>query len=441
MQELSAPLADVARAVARRIAEGSRARAWIVGGAVRDLALGRPAHDVDMASAAHPDAIERLFPRTIALGRAYGTVILVLDGLEVQHTTFRSERGYADARRPDAVEFGTSVEEDATRRDFTANALYLDPLDGEVRDPCGGLQDLAQRRLRCVGDARARFEEDGLRLIRLARFAAALELDVEPPTLEAARASGAALRGVSPERVLGELERIFGRAHAARALGILAGGELLERALPGFETDARERWDARRVALESLEAWHGPPGLDLGLALLYGPDPRAIETFESLREVELDALERLRISRATRNTIVELWRLAAALAAAERPPESRATRVRWMRSATFDAALALARAWRTSAGADGAALDALAVERRTLAPDDLRPAAWITSADLQAAGIARGPAWGALLTDAETLQLDRAWRDEREAREWLARRARELAHDGGNTRRSANDKG
>src|SRR6185503_18536023 len=141
-----------------------------VGGAVRDLALGLPPHDVDLASRLTPDELEGRFPKSASVGRAFGSMVLVVDGIPLQHTTFRSEHGYADARRPDQVRYGATLEEDASRRDFTCNALYLDPLSDELCDPQEGLADLRSALLRCVGDPAARFAEDGLRILRLARF-------------------------------------------------------------------------------------------------------------------------------------------------------------------------------------------------------------------------------------------------------------------------------
>lgn len=187
MQELSPDLARAARAIAERVASAG-ARAWIVGGAPRDLALGLAPHEIDMASSLEPDAIQALFPRTTPLGRAFGTVIVHLGSADVEHTTFRTESGYADARRPDEVRFGASVEEDARRRDFTCNAIYLDPRNDEVRDPEHGLDDLEGKRLACVGDARERFREDALRPLRMARFAGGLGMEPTPETADAARA-------------------------------------------------------------------------------------------------------------------------------------------------------------------------------------------------------------------------------------------------------------
>lgn len=445
MQDLSAPLAHAARVFAERLARAGE-RAWIVGGAPRDLALGRPIHDLDMASAATPEAVEALGLRTFAAGRAFGTVGVLAGEVTIQHTTFRSEQGYTDARRPDVVQFGATLAEDASRRDFTCNALYLDPLTDEFVDPEGGLADLARGVLRCVGDARARFEEDGLRLVRLARFAAALELAPDPDVLAAARSARDALRGVSPERVLAELETLFARPRSARALALLAECDLLTRALPGvgepwLGASSAEWWTPRArvhaeleralaaVAGEFAGAAGRPPGLALGLAALFGPAPGASAATRDVfpRARALDVVDALRVSRATRPSVSALWTLALALAPLDAPPASRAQRVRWLRDAEFTHAAALALAWRTAAELGPGATLALARERDALGAEGLTPAPFVGARELADSGVPRGPWWGKLLDEAETLQLDGAWPDADAARAWLARRAAELA--------------
>src|SRR6185503_10579164 len=134
MEHLPAELAHAARTVAG-VLRAAGHRAWLVGGAVRDLALEVTPQDVDLASAARPEEIEALFPSTVSVGRAFGTVVVRSGALSLQVTTFRAEAGYDDARRPSHVHFATSLTEDAARRDFTCNALYLDPLSDEFVDP------------------------------------------------------------------------------------------------------------------------------------------------------------------------------------------------------------------------------------------------------------------------------------------------------------------
>jgi tRNA nucleotidyltransferase/poly(A) polymerase len=387
MQGLSAGLARAARAIGAVLGqEGTRA--WIVGGAPRDLALGRSPTEVDMASAATPSAVERLFAKTIPVGRAFGTIVIRTEGEEVQHTTFRSEGRYSDGRRPDSVAFGATVEGDASRRDFTCNALYLDPIEDTILDPEGGLQDLESRTLRCVGDPAARFGEDGLRLLRLARFAAALDLEPDPATLAGARAARETLAGVSGERVLEELARISSGPRAARAVALLESLGLLSIALPGVEGG-----DAKL-----LGALPDPPGIGLLLAALDPP---------------VAAIERLRPSRALARGVEEILRVAGEAPVAL--AGGKAARVRWMRSPSFDDGLRLAEARAVAAGAPTDRFEGARRERA-----EARPAPWITSEDLARSGIPPGPRFGQLLREAEERQLDGAWRDREEALAWLA---------------------
>ncbi|MGH7272070.1 MAG: CCA tRNA nucleotidyltransferase, partial [Polyangiaceae bacterium] len=157
-------------------------RAWIVGGCVRDLLLGRTANDWDIATDARPDELLKVFPRAIPTGIEHGTVTVVKAGHHYEVTTLRGEGTYSDGRRPDWVEFVDDITADLARRDFTVNAIALDPLDGKVIDPFDGRGDLARGVLRAVGDPRARFAEDGLRVLRAARFVASLELTLDADT-------------------------------------------------------------------------------------------------------------------------------------------------------------------------------------------------------------------------------------------------------------------
>jgi tRNA nucleotidyltransferase/poly(A) polymerase len=398
---------DVAVRVAEVLASGGH-RGWIVGGAVRDLALERPVSDVDMTSAAHPDEVERLFEHTVPVGREFGTVVVLVDGAEVQHTTFRGESDYADARRPDRVEFGRTLEEDAHRRDFTCNALFLDPLADEVADPTGGLADLEAGVLRCVGEARERFAEDGLRLLRLARFAGALDLEVEEGTLAGARAAAGALGGVSPERIRQEFASITKRPGAHRAVSLLAEIGLLAPAL----TPGDDGWcvpEAERLA--RLARLDEPVGLERGLALLLQP------AGDEQAERGAKALEDLRLSRAEQTAVRALWSGLGALRALD--AGRRAPRVRLARRDDWAALRSLA---LTVPGCEAAAGEVEAL-RRAATKEELNPAPLLSSDDLAASALPRGPEWGRALADAEELQLEGELADREAALAWLKDRA------------------
>jgi len=198
---------DDAIAVLRRLREAGHT-AYFAGGCVRDLLLGLEPKDYDVATDAPPDRVRQLFRNTQAVGAAFG-VILVRQGKSVvEVATFRTDHAYADGRRPTGVTFSTP-EEDAQRRDFTINGLFLDPVADQVIDFVGGRADLAARRLRAIGDPAARFGEDHLRLLRAVRFAARFGFEIEPTTAAAIRKSAPHLQRISPERVGDELRRIL----------------------------------------------------------------------------------------------------------------------------------------------------------------------------------------------------------------------------------------
>lgn len=217
----------------RKLKEAGYA-AYVVGGAVRDLLLYEPdsgqlAKDFDVATAAHPEEVVRIFGarRTIPTGIAHGTVTVLCDRpaedgtagpppsssehrhRHVEVTTFRGETGYSDGRRPDRIEFIDDLVEDLRRRDFTINAIAYDPLSDTLHDPFAGREDLQHGRLRAVGDPAQRFAEDGLRLMRAVRFAARLHFAIEPTTRQAFAAALPTLRKVSRERVRDELSRLI----------------------------------------------------------------------------------------------------------------------------------------------------------------------------------------------------------------------------------------
>lgn len=412
--DLPAPLADAARTVARTLGAAGY-RAWVVGGAVRDLLLGRAVHDADLVSAARPEVVTGLFPRTVQVGAAFGIVVVVVgEGLEVEVATFREEREYSDGRRPDEVLYSDDAAVDAARRDFTCNALYLDPLDDTLLDPTGGLADLEARRLAAVGDAAQRFREDGLRLLRMARFEAALGLAPAPGLHEAARGALASLRGVSPERVLDELSKVFRGPRAGVACRALDDCGIADVAVPGYATQAHELRAARLAVLDGHGRCTGPDGgVATGLAaLLEGADT------ESLRR----HLEALRAPRLTIQATLEVERLAAAMPDLAQPTARPSARLRALRSPWFDAALDLALRRTAARNQSTAALQTLAAWRTTDAASDPAPTPWLTSADLRAAGLTPGPLFGKLLTEAEDLQLDGTLTSRTSALHWLQSR-------------------
>ena len=183
---------------------------YAVGGCVRDTLLGKTPNDWDICTSALPYQVQQCFAgqQIVETGIAHGTVTLVLDHVPYEITTYRVDGAYTDHRRPDQVQFVTSLREDLARRDFTINAMACG-LDGQVQDFFGGHRDLEQGLVRCVGDPDLRFEEDALRILRALRFAAVLGFEIEPETLAAARSKAELLKSIAAERVFVELDKLI----------------------------------------------------------------------------------------------------------------------------------------------------------------------------------------------------------------------------------------
>jgi poly(A) polymerase len=261
--------------------------AYFAGGCVRDELLGLEPTDYDVATDAPPDRVRGLFPRSSEVGKAFGVVIVVTDAGVVEVATFRSDGRYSDCRRPDEVRFSTAAE-DAARRDFTVNALYLDPFadaagnppgqpgpprSGAVIDLVGGVPDLVARVLRAVGDPDQRLAEDHLRALRAVRLASRLGFEIEGATAAAITRHAGALRGVSRERIGDEVRRMMTHASRARAAALLA-----ERGLDRQVVDAPQRastWPCLgglppdAAVTTALAAW----AVDLG----QGSDPGQVD--------------------------------------------------------------------------------------------------------------------------------------------------------------------
>ncbi|MDI6894213.1 MAG: hypothetical protein QME70_06350 [Bacillota bacterium] len=282
--------------VARRLREAGHA-VYVVGGALRDLLLGREPGDWDLATSARPEEMRPLFAgwRVIDVGARHGTLGIIPPGSAgppgtpapvppgppgtppsgvsddagmpgpqpgtggvIEVTTFRAEGPYSDFRHPDYVRFVADLNEDLSRRDFTVNALALDPFTGDLHDPCGGQEDMRRGLVRAVGHAESRFREDAIRPLRTFRLVSEYGWEIEETTSQAVVRCAALVERVAPERVRAELERILRGPRAGKALRLMAAHDLLGRIFPGI-TPSSVPWDA----IDRL-----PPRVELRLALL-----------------------------------------------------------------------------------------------------------------------------------------------------------------------------
>ena len=250
----AASLPDPVLAVVRRL-QGAGFAALLVGGAVRDCLLGRAVGDWDVATSATPAQIMEVFERTIPTGVEHGTVTVLIgrgdDRVAVEVTTFRGDVAYEDGRRPAAVRFLTDVREDLARRDFTINAFAWDPVASRLFDEFEGLADLQAGRVRAVGAARARFEEDGLRPMRGVRFCATLGFSLEPETEEAIGQTLSVFDRVARERVRVELFKLLGAKAPGSALEAMRRTGLWDRIFPPIEEAPRDDALATFAAVEA----------------------------------------------------------------------------------------------------------------------------------------------------------------------------------------------
>ena len=207
---------------------------YFVGGCVRDTLLQRPLHDVDLATSAYPQEIKQIFPQTIDTGIEHGTVTVIYQKKAYEITTFRTESGYQDYRRPDKVEFVRSLKEDLKRRDFTINALAMNS-QGEIIDLFAGIADLQQRQIRAVGVAADRFHEDALRMLRAVRFQAQLNFTIEKQTLAGIQTNAALLSHIATERIREEFIKLMEGCNRQAGLTSLYQTQLY-RFCPGLAT-------------------------------------------------------------------------------------------------------------------------------------------------------------------------------------------------------------
>lgn len=323
------------RKLCQRLAEAQH-HSWLVGGAVRDALLAEldaarsaesnQRNDWDIATSARPEQVMQLFRRVIPTGLAHGTVTVLLDGDQYEVTTLRGETSYSDGRRPDSVFFVDDITADLARRDFTVNAIAYDALADKLIDPFDGLGDLKRRVLRAVGHASERFGEDGLRVLRAARFAATLELELELETARAIQPSLESYRKVSAERVRDEWLKTMKANRPSRAFEIMREHGLLQITAPellesvGCEQNRHHAFDVWGHALACLDNCPKDPVLRLsGLFHDIGkPRTRAFSDktrdytfYEHERvgaEMSEPILKRLRFSNEERERIVALVR-------------------------------------------------------------------------------------------------------------------------------------
>jgi len=430
---------ELAESVCRTL-RGAGHQAYLVGGCVRDILLDREPADYDVATDATPDRVQALFPQSLAVGAQFG-VVIVTDGAEqVEVATFRSDVGYSDGRHPDRVVFASSVREDVQRRDFTINALLLDPETNEVLDYVGGRDDLQAGIIRAIGQPAERFREDKLRMIRAVRFAARFHYAIEAATFSAIVKLAPDICQVSAERIREELTKILTEGAARRGFELLDETRLLPEILPevarmkGVEQPPQfhpegDVWTHTLMMLNQLQAGSSPTlawGVllhDVGKPPTFtppsGPDGRI--RFDQHVEVGTRIAEaicrRLRFSNDDTEQIAAL--VANHLRFKDVGQMRLSTLKRFVRLNRFEEHLELHRLDCLSSHRN---LEAYEFVRRFLAetpPEQVRPPRLLTGDDLVGMGFLPGPSFKEILDAVEEAQLNGKLRTHEEAAQYV----------------------
>ena len=430
------PMESTARALADRLGAAGHI-AYFAGGCVRDLVRGQTPKDIDIATDARPEEVQKIFARTYAVGAHFGVIVVLENGFQFEVATFRSDGVYLDGRHPAKVHF-SSAEEDARRRDFTINGMFFDPPNDSVIDFVDGRDDLATKVIRAIGDPAQRFAEDRLRLLRAIRFATVLEFEIEPVTWEAVLMAAPTIGAISAERIRDELVRIFLSPHRARGWDLLDASGLMKQILPELEAlkgceqppQFHPEGDVFRHTHMMLELLPDEVSLPLVLSVLFhdiGKPPTAsVDEAGRIRfnghdrvgaEMTEALMQRLRFSRAEIDATVEAVRQHMVF---KDVPRMRMAKLkRFMARPTFVDELELHRVDCVSSHGMLDNYEFLQRKKEEFANEPIIPPPLVTGDDLIALGMKPGPRFSEILEAVETQQLEGELRDRAEALAWI----------------------
>ena len=410
--------------------------AYFVGGCVRDFVRGVVPGDYDIATSALPDQVMELFERTVAIGVKFGVVMVIAGGHPFEVATFRSDDRYEDGRRPTQVHF-SSAREDVLRRDFTINGLLMDPETNQIIDYVNGRADIAKKIIRTIGDPAVRFNEDYLRMLRAIRFTANLNFTIDPETKSAIQTHALNIQSISAERITDELNKMLTRGGARRGFELMVETGILRQILPevdrmrGVAQPPRfhpegDVWQHTLIMLDRLSGENKP---EANIALAWGAllhdvgkpvsrteDENGVHFYGHVKMGEAIAdviLQRLRFSRAQRETVICLIRHHMAFMNVQKMRPARLKR--FLRMPDFDLHLQL---HRLDCLSSHGMLDnyEFCLERlQNLEHEELHPPRLLTGNDLIAFGFTPGKLIGEILQALEEEQLENRVRNKEEA--------------------------
>lgn len=431
------PMRQSAEKIARRLQQEGFT-AYFAGGCVRDELRGVMPSDYDIATSATPRQVQALFPRSQSVGAHFGVVVVHDAGEDFEIATFRTDGSYGDGRRPDRVEFSTP-EEDAKRRDFTINGMFLDPVGDRIIDFVGGRQDLEEGRLRAIGNAGARFQEDHLRLLRAVRFATSLGFTMEPETWQAVKDNAESIARISVERVRDELVRILLHPRRIQGFDLLAESRLLFHIIPEMEAlkgctqppefhPEGDVWVHTRLMLSLLPETASLPLVlsvlmhDIGKPRTWTCDPaegriRFNGHDKVGAEMAEEILRRMKFSNDVIGATVEIVNNHMKFMHIQDMRTSRLKR--WMASPTFPDEIALHRV--DCLGSNGCLdnYDFVLAKQAEYSSSPVVPPRLLDGHDLMNLGYPAGPSLGALLNAVQDAQLEGTVSTREEAEAWL----------------------
>ncbi len=430
-------------------------QAYFAGGCVRDLLLQREPADYDVATDATPRQVMEIFPDTFAVGEQFGVVLVPIKSAQpaitsgdaadstghgaIEVATFRCDGGYSDGRHPDAVRFSKDPREDALRRDFTINGMFLDPVSDELLDYVGGRNDLAAGLVQAIGDPQRRFAEDKLRMLRAVRFAARLHYSIESATLAAIQELAPQIRQVSRERVRDELTKMLTEGSARRAFELLDSSGLLKEVLPEITAMKGVKQPAQyhpegdvfahtlllleklRAGVSKTLAW-GALLHDVGKPPTYKVAPDRIRFDGHVHvgvKMSAEILSRLRFSNQETGQILSLVDNHMRFGQVHRMKQS--TLKRLFRLPAFEEHLELHRIDCLSSHGNLDSYEYCLEQLRSVPPEAIRPTLLLSGRDLIAAGYSPGPRFQTILTAVEDAQLDGRLSSREAAMEYVRR--------------------
>jgi poly(A) polymerase len=427
---------QTARNLASRLRDAGHI-AYFAGGCVRDLIRGKEAKDFDIATDATPDVVQKLFPRTYAVGAHFGVIVVLENGFQFEVATFRTDDSYVDGRRPVSVQFA-SPEEDARRRDFTINGMFFDPVANRVIDFVGGQSDLEAKLLCAIGVPAERFAEDRLRMLRAVRFATVLDFKIEEATWSALLEGAPKITQISAERIRDELVKIFLSPHRLRGWDLLDESGLMRAVLP--ELDAMKGVQQppqfhpegdvfihTRLMLSLLpESVSVPLVFSVLLHDVAKPLTSTVDETGRIRfsghdklgaEMTEQIMERLRFSRAEIDATAEMVRQHMVF---KDVPKMRVAKLkRFMARPTFQEELELHRVDCEGSHQMLDNYEFLLGKQTEFASEPIIPPPLVRGEDLIALGLRPGPKFGEILEAVETRQLEGGLRDRDEALAWV----------------------